>query len=59
VAPLISLAIEKHFPEKNIKFIAEPGRYVSESVVYHASTIIGTKELASGHRHYYLDSGIF
>ena len=43
VAPLISEAINKHFPENEIRFIAEPGRFVSESVVYHSATIIGTK----------------
>jgi len=59
VAPLISEAINNHFPEDTVRFIAEPGRFVSESVVYHAATIIGTKQLESGHRHYYLDSGIF
>lgn len=59
VAPMISEAIEKHFPERSVRFIAEPGRYVSESVVYHAATIIGSKQLASGHRHYYIDSGIY
>ena len=59
VAPLISEAINRHFPEDDIRFIAEPGRFVSESVVYHAATIIGTKQLGSGHRHYYLDTGIF
>ena len=59
VAPLISEAISKHFPEGEVRFIAEPGRFVSESVVYHTATIIGTKQLGSGHRHYYLDSGIF
>ena len=59
VAPLIAEAIDKLFPDDSIRFIAEPGRFVSESVVFHASTIIGTKELASGHRHYYLDTGIY
>jgi len=59
VAPLISEAIDKYFPEDDVRFIAEPGRYVSESVVYHAATIIGTKQLPSGQRHYYLDSGIY
>ena len=59
VAPLISQTINKIFPESNIRFIAEPGRYISESCVYHASTIIGTKQMKSGHRHYYIDSGIF
>ena len=43
VAPLISEAIDKYFPEEDVTFIAEPGRYVSESAVYHAATIIGTK----------------
>lgn len=59
VAPLISEAIDKLFPEEGIRFIAEPGRLIAESVVYHASTIIGSKQMASGHRHYYLDTGIF
>ena len=41
VAPLISSTLEHYFPEKKIRIIAEPGRYISESVCFLASTIIG------------------
>jgi diaminopimelate decarboxylase len=41
VAPLIGSLIDKIFPESHIRIIAEPGRYVCESVCYLASKIIG------------------
>jgi ornithine decarboxylase len=59
VAPIIGAALDRLFPERNIRCIAEPGRYISESVVYLATTIIGAKTLASGSKHYYLDSGVY
>jgi ornithine decarboxylase len=37
VAPLIASMIDKVFPETHIRVIAEPGRYVSQSVGYLAS----------------------
>jgi len=43
VAPIIAGLVDKIFPEKHIQVIAEPGRYISESVVYHVATIIGQK----------------
>lgn len=59
VAPKIGAMLDKHFPEPSIRCIAEPGRYISESVVYLTSNIIGSKTLASGTHHYYLDSGVY
>jgi ornithine decarboxylase len=59
VAPLISSTLDQIFPERNIRIIAEPGRYISESAYYITSTIIGSKELPNGARHYYIDSGIY
>lgn len=41
VAPVVSRLIDQIFPESEVRVIAEPGRYISESVVYHAATIIG------------------
>jgi ornithine decarboxylase len=59
VAPKIGQLLDKLFPDTSIRCIAEPGRYISESVVYLTSTIIGSKVLASGVHHYYLDSGVY
>ena len=58
VAPLIGKCLDKVFPEKNIRFIAEPGRFICETVSYHASQIIGQKNI-NGNRHYYINSGIY
>lgn len=58
VAPLISKTLDKVFPEKHIRVIAEPGRYVCESACYLACMIIGKKKL-NGNRHYYINNGIF
>jgi len=41
VAPIIGELLDELFPEDYIRVIAEPGRYVVESVVYLASMIIG------------------
>ena len=41
VAPMISDMIDEVFPDRNIRVIAEPGRYIIESVAYLASRIIG------------------
>ena len=59
VAPRINTLLETHFPEDSVQIIAEPGRYICESVVYLASCIIGQKTLKSGNRHYYLNNGIY
>ena len=34
VAPLIGRTIDELFPDPRIRVIAEPGRYISESVTY-------------------------
>lgn len=59
VAPSINGLIEQLFPDPSVRVIAEPGRYICESVVYLASCIIGQKTLDSGNRHYYLNNGIY
>lgn len=59
VAPMIGNLLDEIFPEPNIRIIAEPGRYVVESVVYMASKIIGSKIMKSGDRHYYVNNGIY
>lgn len=58
VAPLIGKSLDKIFPEKHIRVIAEPGRYVCETVCYLASAIIGQKNI-NGNRHYYINNGIY
>lgn len=58
VAPLISKTLDKVFPEKHIRVIAEPGRFVCETVCYLASAIIGQKNI-NGNRHYYINNGIY
>lgn len=41
VAPQIGEVLDKVFPEPNVQIIAEPGRYVAESVCYCLCRIIG------------------
>uniref|UniRef100_A0A7S3CHU0 Ornithine decarboxylase n=1 Tax=Strombidium rassoulzadegani TaxID=1082188 RepID=A0A7S3CHU0_9SPIT len=59
VAPKLNNMLEKYFPDPKVRVIGEPGRFVSESVVYMASPIIGQKVMKSGARHYYLNNGIY
>ena len=59
VAPLIGKLVDKLFPDPNILVIAEPGRYVVESTCYLLSRIIGQKTLGNGHRHYYINNGVY
>ena len=59
VAPKIATLVEDLFPQKHIKIIAEPGRYISEGVCYLACKIIGQKTTTDGLRHYYINNGIF
>lgn len=59
VAPVIGGLIDELFPEPSVRVIAEPGRYICESVTYLASSIIGQKTLKSGARHYYINNGIY
>ena len=41
VAPMIGKLIDDVFPEPNIQIIAEPGRYIVESMAFMASRVIG------------------
>jgi diaminopimelate decarboxylase len=59
VAPKIGALVEKLFPDRSIRVIAEPGRYICESVCFLASRIIGKKVLGSGKHHYYVNNGIY
>ena len=59
VAPMIGKLLDEVFPEPNIQIIAEPGRYIVESIAFMASKIIGQKTLRNGDRHYYVNNGIY
>jgi len=59
VAPMISNLLDEIFPEPNIQIIAEPGRFIVESVAFMASRVIGQKTLKNGDRHYYVNNGIY
>lgn len=41
VAPMITKVLDKHFPDDSVQIIGEPGRFISESVSYLVSRIIG------------------
>ena len=54
----LNTKINELFPDNNVRFIAEPGTYVSESSMYLASQIIGQKTI-EGVKHYYVNNGIY
>ena len=56
---MIGKLLDEVFPEPNIQIIAEPGRYIVESIAFMASKIIGQKTLRNGDRHYYVNNGIY
>lgn len=55
----INDGIEKYFPDKSIKIVAEPGRYFVESSCVMATQIILKRISTDGHVHYYLNEGVF
>mmetsp|Transcript_18414 Transcript_18414/g.31492 ORF Transcript_18414/g.31492 Transcript_18414/m.31492 type:complete len:131 (-) Transcript_18414:243-635(-) len=59
VAPQVNELLVQHFPDLKVRIIGEPGRFVSESVVYMATPIIGKRVLKNGSRHYYLNAGVY
>ena len=59
VGPQVGKILDEVFPSPEVQIVAEPGRYVSESVSYLLSRIIGQKTFDNGSRHYYCNNGIF
>ena len=59
VGSKINSLINELFPDTKVQVIAEPGRYISEAVQYLCSRIIGSKTMKDGHKHYYLNNGIY
>ena len=50
--------MDKIFPE-NIRIIAEPGRYVGEGALLLFSKVYSTKTMNDGHKHIYINNGIY
>ncbi|MFC1478820.1 type III PLP-dependent enzyme [Candidatus Margulisiibacteriota bacterium] len=58
IARKINHSLDKYFPDKRIKIIAEPGRYLSGEAVTLLSSVIG-RATRNGKRWYTMDDGIY
>lgn len=59
VGPQVGKILDEVFPSLEVQIVAEPGRYVSESVSYLLSRIIGQKTFGNGNRQYYCNSSLY
>lgn len=60
VAPRIMTMLRKEFPKsQNVRFIAEPGRFICQDALSVAMKIILARVNTGNIRHYFVDSGVY